>query len=266
MDLKDKLDLFLKSVQNKEHIGKYRDPQEFMGVYQSDEASEVYSCGMFLFELLFGKDFFEYISTPSDEYFMMADTEGAVIERKYICEEYAVFSDILEKMTMYKRENRISLEECIQIIEKAEKDLTFSEKEKNPEKSSECSSFPYIEKNYDYGIILNNKRSGRIQFVKLLDNENGSMQRYEIPVDESGTFKIAVSRRHKSKSHITNPSSMYGDCIEPYALISTEFNGFDKLSVELKNDNSQMSVKLCGIDFSGKIVCVPQENIKFCSC
>lgn len=259
MELINKIDLFLKSAENKEYIGKYQDPQKFMGDYTIDDASEVYSNGMYLFEILTGKDFFEYINMPQDEYFMMADAEGPVISKKHLPPEYVLFSDILEKMTMFKRENRISMEECILYITKM-----FCDNDKTAETNDEKSGFPYISHEYDYGIILNNKRFGRIQFIKLLDNEKGSLQKFDIPVEKEESFRVAVSRRHKSNSDVTNPSSVFGDCIEPYAIIELRQCQCDKLGITFEEKDGKLSVLVIAEDSMGnKIADILENNINF---
>lgn len=266
---------FLKAVEDRSIYSKYRDPQEFMWNEERNDASEVYSCGMFLFSFIAGKDYFEYINTPADEYFMMADTDSdsSVIDAVYLPEKYIFLADIIKKMTVYRRDARISMEKALDELTKFASDEIKTETSVQHENTNERSGdhtvektdipeneeqakyfsetrFPVLEKDFDYGIILNNKRSGRIEFRPLYDF-NGNSASCDIPVTNLGLFRIAVSKRHRNFAHISNPSSIYGDNIIPVGIAEADGVTGEKVRISINNNSGEITVSVVQLDIGG---------------
>ncbi|WP_044973554.1 hypothetical protein [Ruminococcus sp. HUN007] len=103
---------------------------------------------------------------------------------------------------------------------------------------------------YDYGIILNNRRSGRIEFIPLLFHD-GRSESYVVPADEKGEFTIAVSRRHRDDAAYSNPSSVYGDRIIPVGLAKTSSAGGQKIKIKLGIKNGKLTAEFTDVSLSG---------------
>lgn len=236
-------------MENGEVPVNYRDLQEFIYREERTPESDVYSFGMLIFEKICGKNYFEYSGVPEDECFMMADTDSddSVISEKYIPADYSFIFPLLKNMTVYKKSLRISAEEAITELKKYnQKDESFEAENNSREENN-----PYkIIKDYDYGIILNNKRSGRIEFRVLMDHE-GNKTACDIPVYESGTFRIAVSRRHRDFGHITNPSSVFGDRIIPVDIARAENINAGKIRIYADSVNDELVVSVQETDING---------------
>ena len=230
-------------MENGEVPVNYRDPQEFIYREKRTPESDVYSFGMHIFEKICGKNYFEYSGVPEDECFMMADTDSddSVISEKYIPADYSFIFPLLKNMTVYKKSLRISAQQAITELKKYNNEAEKSEEDNNPYK---------IIKDYDYGIILNNKRSGRIEFRVLLDHD-GNKTACDIPVYESGTFRIAVSRRHRDFVHITNPSSVFGDKIIPVDIAGIENINAGKIRIYADSVNDELVVSVQESDING---------------
>ena len=91
---------FIEKIINGDVQPGYRDPQEFMSGEERDEKSDSYSYGMMLFNEISGRDYFTVSGTEEDEYFMMADpdSDGSVIDSKYIPDEYRFLSDFFSRL------------------------------------------------------------------------------------------------------------------------------------------------------------------------
>lgn len=228
---------------------RYRDPQEFMFGEERDEKSDSYSYGMMLFNEISGNDYFAASGTEEDEYFMMADpdSDGSVIDLKYIPDEYRFLSDFFLKTTAWKRNERITLSEAAALLSELGKEEVCEPEEtavQEPEKEetvSEVQDKYSVEEDYDYGIILNNKRSGRIEFRPLLFY-TGSTEKYDMPVDKPGKFVIAVSKRHRDYRDISNPSSVYGDVITPVGLVMGENVNSSSIRISIENLSGKLKV------------------------
>ncbi len=103
---------------------------------------------------------------------------------------------------------------------------------------------------FDYGIILNNKRSGRIEFKPLLFFD-GRSECFTVPVENTGEFVIAVSRRHRDNAAYSNPSSVYGDRIIPVGLAVTSSVGGQKIKIKLENKNGKLAAEFTDLSLSG---------------
>ena len=103
---------------------------------------------------------------------------------------------------------------------------------------------------FDYGIILNNKRSGRIEFKPLLFFD-GRSESFTVPVESNGEFIIAVSRRHRDNAAYSNPSSGYGDRIIPVGRANTPSAGGQKIKIKLENKNGKLAAEFTDISLSG---------------
>lgn len=278
MSIRDQLGIFLDTAENAEEITQYRDPQEFMYMEGRDGASFTYAFAMYLFLTLTGKDYFEHIRIPADEYFMTIDPDSdiPVISPSEIPDEISEFSDILAKMTMYRRKSRISLKEAMEILRKMydpdysavseeiaeehqepvaqdviqeEKADTLSEFEISDEintTQNKTITFPEIDEEYDYGLILNNKRSGRIEFSRLYDCDSGNGSDILLPLRDSGDFRIGISKRHRDYRYISNPSSVYGDNIIPCAVLTADIKGFDRIRVAFERSDGKIKVSVYG--------------------
>lgn len=256
-------------IKNGEVPLKYRDPQEMILGDERTPESDVYSYGMMIFEMICGKSYFEYSGIPEDECFMMADTESSdsVPDEKYIPDEVKFIFPIIQKMTVYRRNARAdissvleSLEEILSAenssiqenIETPVSENISDDIEKVSEEKTEDADSPYkIISEYDYGVILNNKRSGRIEFKVILDYE-GNIKPCDIPVYESGIFSIAVSRRHCSNAHISNPSSVYGDCIIPVGIAKVQGVREGKIKISAENINGEIALYITENDLKTK--------------
>lgn len=260
---------------------QYRDPQEFMFGESRTAESDVYSFGMYIFGQISGQDYFKYAGIPEDECFMMADpdSEKSVIDEKFIPENFGYLAELLKRMTVYRKELRISSGEALRMLEKfAETEMnetepadTAEEKRSAEEYSQEkpeavpeseiadaCheATSVYAEKytvkpDYDYGIILNNRRSGRIEFRPLLFHD-GRTEAYTVPVEKQGEFVIAVSERHRDYAHISNPSSVYGDSILPVGLCSAENVNSARLSISAENESGVLKINFDEISVAGE--------------
>ncbi len=235
----------------------YRDPQEFMFAEEHDEAAEVYSLALWIFYESAGKDYFEVSGMPEDECFMMADpdSDDSVIDEKYIPEEIKDISDLLVKATVFKRSGRISFNDFLAVLSEYEvqngviSEETAGVSETDNENQSANDRFSVIP-DHDYGIILNNKRSGRIEFKPLLffDGRNES---FTVPVENEGEFIIAVSRRHRDNAAYSNPSSVYGDRIIPVGLAKTPSVSGQKIKITLENQNGKLTADFTDLSLSG---------------
>ena len=128
-------------------------------------------------------------------------------------------------------------------------DETAGVSETDNENQSSDDRFSVIPDN-DYGIILNNKRSGRIEFKPLLffDGRNES---FTVPVENEGEFIIAVSRRHRDNAAYSNPSSVYGDRIIPVGLAKTPSVSGQKIKITLENQNGKLTADFTDLSLSG---------------
>lgn len=279
MNNRDQLGIFLETADNAEEITQYRDPQEFMYMEGRDGSSFTYAFAMYLFLTLTGKDYFEHIRIPADEYFMTIDPDSdvPVISPSEIPEEISEFSDILAKMTMYKRKSRIPLKEAKDILKKMydpdyvpaseltdivqagsknekiheEQADTLSEFEISDEintTQNKTITFPEIDEEYDYGLILNNKRSGRIEFSRLYDCDSGEGNSIVLPLRDTGDFRIGISKRHREFRHISNPSSVYGDNIIPCAVLTADIKGFDRIKIAFERSDGKIKVNVFGAE------------------
>lgn len=256
-------------IRNGEVPLNYRDPQEYMSGDSRTAESDVYSYGMYIFREISGTDYFERAGIPEDECFMMADpdSENSVIDEKYIPEEYSYLAPLLKKMTVYRRNLRIKTDEVLSVLE------SFSEPETQPgvlhrddcsdasesaERHSEETETNYelpdrysVKTDFDYGIILNNKRSGRIEFRPLLFHD-GRTESYTVPVQNPGRFTIAVSERNRDFSNVSNPSSVYGDCIVPVGLAEADGVNSQRLCISVENSGGKLRVTFADVTLSGE--------------
>lgn len=260
---------FIEKIQSGEIPVQYRDPQEFIYGDERSDKSDAYSYGMYFFREIAGADYFECAGVPEDEFFMMADpdSDSSVIDKKYIPEEFQNYADLLKNMTVFRRDMRISVSEAEDILsglikenENTAESGTETEEsvqEDLSEDKESISASPQIhdryaaEADYDYGIILNNRRSGRIEFRPLLFC-TGKTESYSVPVEKNGRFVIAVSRRHRDYSGISNPSSVYGDRIIPVGLAEAEDVDSAKLRISVENPGGKLSVKFEALSSEGK--------------
>lgn len=248
----------IEKIQNCEIPVNYRDPQEFMFGDERTGKSDVYSYGMYIFSEITGRSYFDCAGIPEDEMFMMADpdSERSVIDEKYIPEDFDYLKDLLRKMTVYSRDSRITLSEVKSELEK------LTEEKENVENPAETDGFTAddinckqsqnekacrysAEPDYDYGIILNNKRAGRIEFRPLLFH-NGNTEKYTVPVNDGNRFEIAVSKRHRDFAHISNPSSVYGDNIIPVGIAGVEYINSQKTEISIENKDGVLKVNFSG--------------------
>ena len=269
----------------------YRDPQEFMFAEEHDDAAEVYTLAMWIFYESAGKDYFEVTGTPEDECFMMADPDSdeSVIDAKYVPDEINDIADLLVKATVYRRSRRISLNDFLaglaehenvsedtfsvasevtenmpvtsentetaepenaEVIEQDEVSDTSEKTVENESDDSETADRFTVLPDFDYGIILNNKRSGRIEFKPLLFFD-GRSESFTVPVENTGEFVIAFSRRHRDNAAYSNPSSVYGDRIIPVGLAGTSSVGGQKIKIKLENKNGKLAAEFTDISLSG---------------
>ena len=271
MSMNQKINVFSRLIEDREVPLQYKDPQEFINLEERNEASDVYSFGMILFRILSGCDYFDYIDFPVDEYFMTIDfsLSGSVIERKYIPDKYMEFADILEGMTVIKRENRLSFSDILNIINEIKKKYETNPAEAEHDDSKENTDesdvkFWIYEPEYDYGIILNNKRTGRIEFRKLFDGASGNTEEFDIPVDEGNYFRIAVSKRHISNKNISNPSSVYGDCIMPVGILEVNVGDCSKVKIKFNAENKNVNVVMYGLNLNDEdFYEIEQQHIRF---
>ena len=240
----------------------FRDPQEYIYGQPGNEASDVYSYGMTIFQEITGKEYFESVGIPEDEYFMFCDTENdfSIIDPANIPEEYSEISQLLCKMTMFRRESRISKKELNELISENNEEIETAEEkgtENIPEQEncSQTEDFPKCRDGFDYGIIVNNKRCGRIEFIELYSCQKNRGTYYDIPVLEPGDFKIPVSVRSPEYKGITNPSSVYGDCIIPAAMIKLKAEKGNSVRVELNRENDSMILSVSMTDINGNTAC-----------
>lgn len=261
--MSDNILQILKTVINSDAPRSFRDPEEYISGLPGNEASEIYSYGMTIFRELTGKNYFEAVNIPEDEYFMSCDLENdfSIISPENIPSEYSEISDLLCKMTMFRRESRISLTEIKTLLSENSKDnnndkpaVIETESSLNPEKCSQTEDFPKYKEGYDYGIIVNNKRCGRIEFIELYSCQNNKGTYYDIPVFEQGEFKIPVSVRSTEYKGVTNPSSVYGDCIIPAAMIKTKTENCHAVRVSLNKENDTMILSILLTDINGNIL------------
>ncbi len=103
---------------------------------------------------------------------------------------------------------------------------------------------------HDYGIILNNKRSGRIEYKPLLFPD-GRCESFTVPAEGGGEFVIAVSRRHRDDAAYSNPSSVYGDRIIPVGLAAVSSVNGQKIKIRLENRNGKLEAEFTDISLSG---------------
>ena len=250
---------FIEKIINGDVQPGYRDPQEFMSGEERDEKSDSYSYGMMLFNEISGRDYFTVSGTEEDEYFMMADpdSDGSVIDSKYIPDEYRFLSDFFSKTTAFKRNERILPSEAAALLSefnriKCEPEGPFFQEEKADnaaETVSEVQDRYSVEEGYDYGIILNNKRSGRIEFRPLLFY-TGDTEKYDMPVDKPGRFVIAVSKRHRDYCNVSNPSSVYGDVIIPVGLSAGEDVDSSSIRISIENQGGKLKVNFAELSGS----------------
>lgn len=224
---------------------EYKDPQEYIFGEERDEKSDSYSYGMMLFNEISGRDYFAVLCAEEDEFFMIADpdSEGSVIDEKFIPAEYSFLSDFFSKTTAWKRNNRITPSEAAGLLSafKQEKCEPEEKADNSEENISEAGDRFAVDEYFDYGIILNNKRSGRIEFRPLLFS-TGQTEKYDMPVDKPGNFVIAVSKRHREHFAVSNPSSVYGDVIIPVGLACAENVNSLSLRISVENLNGKLSV------------------------
>lgn len=250
---------FIDKIQSGEVPDNYRDPQEFIYGDSRTEESDVYSYGMYFFAEITGKDYFKICEVPEDEFFMMADpdSESSVIDEKYIPEEYAFLSELLKKMTVFRRNMRISCKKVTEILSGFTAEETLDSEKTDEERipdecyvsASEEHDAYSVKDDYDYGIILNNKRSGRIEFRPLLFH-NGKCEKFSVPVEEPGRFVIAVSKRHRDHQDISNPSSVYGDMIIPVGLAESVVDS-PKLRISVENSEGKLKVIFDALSSAG---------------
>lgn len=252
----------LRSVINSSVPLSFRDPQEYIFAEPRNEASDVYSYGMMLFTQITGKNYFQVINIPEDEYFMSCDPENdfSVISPDNVPVEYSDIAQLISKMTMFNRNSRISMSELKGMIHEnlTENGISTEEKEYNIQasESNDCNAeeFPVCRNGFDYGVIINNKRFGRIEFVKLLSSSETTGKYIDIPADSEENFKIPISVRSFEKSGITNPSSVYGDCIIPTAMIITDPGKSHSVRIALKKENNIIIPLISFTDISGNII------------
>ena len=138
-------------------------------------------------------------------------------------------------------------------VEVIEQDEVSDTSEKNVENNGVCSEtadrFALLP-DFDYGIILNNKRSGRIEFKPLLFFD-GRSECFTVPVENTGEFVIAVSGRHRDNAAYSNPSSVYGDRIIPVGLAVTSSVGGQKIKIKLENKNGKLAAEFTDLSLSG---------------
>lgn len=255
----DSIIKILDAVINSNAPRSFRDPQEYISGLQRNEASDVYSYGMMIFREITGKDYFEAVSIPEDEYFMSCDTETdfSVICPENIPADYHEISDLLCKMTMFRRESRISLNEIEKLLND-NKNVTEPVAEKDNIQENQANSqteiFPKYREGFDYGVIVNNKRCGRIEFIELYSSQNNKNTYYDIPVHEQGEFKIPVSARRTEYKNITNPSSVYGDCIIPTAMIKMKAEKCHAVRVVLDKEDDNMIISVSMTDINGNVI------------
>ncbi len=252
----------------------YRDPQEFMFGDARTEASDVYSYAMYIFRSIAGKEYFEAAGVPEDEFFMMADpdSESSVIDGIFIPEEYSALADILKKMTVLDRKHRADISGALKMLAEyensAEADITEPVPEavceagesteaesvcavQNNEQIQQITGRYAVEPDYDYGIIVNNKRSGRIEFRPLLFY-TGKTESYSVPSSQNGEFVIAVSKRHRDYAHISNPSSVYGDHIIPVGLAAAAAPETPVTGIEINSEQGELKVVFSELSASGE--------------
>ncbi len=245
----------LDSVINDNEPRSFRDPQEYIFAQPGNEASDVYSYGMMLFKKISGKDYFETVGIPEDEFFMSCDTENdfPVISAENIPSEYSDISQLLCRMTMFRRESRISVKEISEMLKKD--DIPEENRDSNENIClSQEKEFPALKNGSDYGIIVNNKRCGRIEFIKLYDSKDNTAAYYDIPVTEREEFTFPVSCRSSEYQEITNPSSVYGDCIIPAALIKAKTGKCHSVRITFKKENENLIPVICAADINGNII------------
>ncbi len=139
------------------------------------------------------------------------------------------------------------------VSESTEQDEFSDNSEKSEDNeggSSEIADIFAVLPDFDYGIILNNKRSGRIEFKPLLFFD-GRSESFTVPVESNGEFVIAVSRRHRDNAAYSNPSSVYGDRIIPVGLANTPSAGGQKIKIKLENKNGKLAAEFTDISLSG---------------
>ncbi len=292
MNVEEKLRLFLDSAGKNEGTATYRDPQEFMYMESRDNSSYVYAFGMSLFKLLTGTDYFEYIHIPEDEYFMTMDPESdfPIIKPENVPDYISEFSKILGQMTMYKRKSRISVQTALDHLEHMYDNHNNSNEEKNDlqypqttdtneeynddltaalenikdeskknitelvKDDTKVSVFPQIQNDYDYGVILNNKRYGRIEFRCLYDCVSNQTDHIDIPIKDGNAFTIGVSKRHKEYKQFSNPSSVYGDNIIPAAVINAQIGEYKKIRIEFHMQAGYITIKMYELDMNNNII------------
>ena len=134
-----------------------------------------------------------------------------------------------------------------------EQDEVSDTSEKTVENNGDCSETAdrfAVLPDFDYGIILNNKRSGRIEFKPLIFFD-GRSESFTVPVENTGEFVIAVSRRHRDNAAYSNPSSVYGDRIIPVGLAVTSSVGGQKIKIKLENKNGKLAAEFTDLSLSG---------------
>jgi hypothetical protein len=219
------------------------------------------------------------------------DSDESVIDVKFVPEEIKDIADLLVKATVYKRNRRISMNDFLAGLSEHENDsedtvsvqnekpvtenITDDTSAKNnaPSDNSEaimqndvsdisenpvenegsCSELTdrfSVLPDHDYGIILNNKRSGRIEYKPLLFSD-GKCESFTVPVESTGEFVIAVSRRHRDDAAYSNPSSVYGDRIIPVGLAAVSSVSGQKIKISLGNRNGKLEAEFTDISLSG---------------
>ncbi len=222
------------------------------------------------------------------------ESDDPIIKPENVPDYLSDFSEILGQMTMYKRKSRISVQEALCILEKiynpdtgnskteieklpSEPQSGFAEKPEpapiaqediQEEPSYECKEpdcvtqnpaeniavFPQIQDDYDYGIILNNKRYGRIEFRCLYDCVSNETDYIDIPVKNDGLFTIGISKRQKEYKHISNPASVYGDNIIPSAILTTNIKEYNKIRISFEVQGRIIKINIYGLDINNNII------------
>ncbi|MDO5560783.1 MAG: hypothetical protein Q4F95_14480 [Oscillospiraceae bacterium] len=255
----------LSVIQNELRSGKapekYKDPQEFVCNLCRDSSSQIYSFAMDIFRKITGTEYFEYKNVPEDEYFMTCDLSGedSVIKLSPSDGDIFEIAPMLSMMTMIRRELRCSAENAAGYVDSL---ISASDTREDKAHKADESSIK-ISGGYDYGIIVNNKRSGRIMFQKMLGDDYA--QDYTICTENQSTIRIAVSRREKKYEHITNPSTVRGRFIEPFGILDIDALGCVKIKIRMITYNDMDICFSCtGLDSDDmEIYDVEDKSIRF---
>lgn len=235
---------------------KYKDPQEFLKNMCRDESSDIYSFGMYFFRLITGSEYFEYINVPEDEYFMTSNMDDDV---SVIDEDMGCYSQMLAGMTKYTRELRWSKSQVISFISA----LIAKEQAGRDDKTVRQSGQFTAQNGFDYGIIVNNKRTHRIMYQKMLSETYD--ESFTVCVVPGRSFQIAVSKRELKYDHITSPSTVRGKAITPLGILEISPGACAKISIRFCHDDSKNITFRCdGLDEKDmKQYEIPDESVRF---